>query len=486
MAISLPVSNVVNVQVVMSPIAASLRNFGAMLVVGSSDVIPVSERIRTYASANEIAADFGSSAPEYLAAVTFFAQSPTPRSLQIGRWAESATPAILEGAPLTVAQQAIANFTAITAGTLDLEIDGSAVALTSIDLSAVTNLNGVASAIDTALSSAGSCVWTGQRFEIRSATTGSSASITTASTSTLATAMGLDSDDAYVIAGYDAESIEECVNALLEFNSWYGLYIADDSLSASDVLAVAAIIEASSTTHIYAVTSQATGELDATQTTSLGYKLGQANLSRTLWMFSSTNAYAAMSILGRMSTVNFQGSNTTITLKFKVCPTIVAEQLRTSQAQAIAKNHGNVFVQYQNDTAIVQEGVMSNGYFIDEIHGLDWLQNQVETDLWNLLYTSTTKVGQDEAGMNSILTTVNKSLEQAVTNGLVAPGIWNADGFGALERGDALPAGYYVYIQPLDEQSQSEREARKAPPIQVAVKLRGAVHFVDVTITVNR
>ena len=46
--------------------------------------------------------------------------------------------------------------------------------------------------------------------------------------------------------------------------------------------------------------------------------------------------------------------------------------------------------------------------------------------------------------------------------------------------------GYYVYIQPFDEQSQSDREARKAPPIQIAVKLKGAVHFINVTITVNR
>ena len=38
----------------------------------------------------------------------------------------------------------------------------------------------------------------------------------------------------------------------------------------------------------------------------------------------------------------------------------------------------------------------------------------------------------------------------------------------------------------MDEQAQSDREARKAPPIQIAVKLRGAIHFVDVAITVNR
>ena len=171
---------------------------------------------------------------------------------------------------------------------------------------------------------------------------------------------------------------------------------------------------------------------------------------------------------------------------FKQEPTIAPEYLRLSQANALKGNNVNVFAQYQNDTAILQHGNMSGGWFIDERHGLDWLQNQVETDLWNLLYTTNTKIGQDDAGMTAILSTVNGSLDKAVRNGLVAPGVWNGDEFGELKKGDTLSTGYYVYIVPLEEQSQSDREARKAPPIQIAVKLKGAVHFIDATITVNR
>lgn len=484
MAVTLPVSSVVNVQVIMSPIAASLRNFGGMLILGNSDVIPVTERIRTYSSAAEIATDFGTAAPEYQAAVAFFSQSPTPRQVQVGRWVESATSAILQGKILSLAEQEMAAFQAITTGTLDLTINGSAVALTSIDLSGESNLNGVASVISTALGAAGTCVWTGNRFLIMSAATGDGVTITVADSGTLADLMGV-SAGATTIAGADSETVLEAVNLLLDFNSWYGLFIAA-TVTDADILAVAAAIESSTTTHIYAVTSQDTDEMDSVQTSSIGYQLAQLGYQRTLVMYSSSTAYAAMSILGRIATVNFQGSNTTITVKFKQAPGVVAENLRLSQSLALRANHVNVFAAYQNDTAILQEGTMANGFFIDEVHGLDWLQNQVETDLWNLLYTSTTKIGQDEAGMNALIATVNQSLEQAVTNGLVAPGIWNADGFGALERGDTLSTGYYVYIQPLAEQSQAEREARKAPPIQVAVKLRGAVHFVDVTITVNR
>ena len=41
-------------------------------------------------------------------------------------------------------------------------------------------------------------------------------------------------------------------------------------------------------------------------------------------------------------------------------------------------------------------------------------------------------------------------------------------------------------MTPVAEQAQSEREQRKCPPIQIAAKLAGAIHFVDVQIDVNR
>jgi hypothetical protein len=71
MAQGLPVSNVVNVDVIMSPKAATGRNFGTLLILGTSTVIPVSERIRQYSSIEEIGKDFGTDAPEYAAATVF-------------------------------------------------------------------------------------------------------------------------------------------------------------------------------------------------------------------------------------------------------------------------------------------------------------------------------------------------------------------------------------------------------------------------------
>ncbi|HBT3593981.1 TPA: DUF3383 domain-containing protein [Klebsiella pneumoniae] len=381
MAQGLPVSNVVNVDVIMSPVAATGRNFGALLILGTSTVIPVTERIRQYSAIEDIGDDFGVDSPEYEAATIFFSQSPKPTLVYIGRWAKT----LAEGEEGTV------------------------------------------------------------------------------------------------------ETLLQAVNACLEYTNWYGLAIADSAdLVEADVISVAAAIEASSLSRILAVTTADVNVLVAGNTDNIGYKLKAAGYARTFWQYSSSSKYAAISAFGRAFTVNFTGSNTTITLKFKTEPGITYETLTTAQAAAIDAINGNVYVYYANDTAIIQQGVMANGDFFDERHGLDWLQNYVQTNLYNLLYTSNTKIPQTDAGVTRLMTNVEASLDQAVNNGLIAPGVWNGGPIGQIESGDTLTKGYYVCADSVDNQAQSDREARKSPVIQAAIKLAGAIHYADVQINVVR
>lgn len=493
--LGLPVSNVVNVQVVMSPKAAQTRNFGSLLILGDSSVIDTTERLRLYSDIGAIAADFGVNAPEYKAAALYFGQTPQPSTLYVGKWARTATAGVLHGGVLSAAAQALTNFTAVTAGKLTITIDGTSKALTTIDLSAVTNLNGVASAITTKLAGAGVCTWNASagRFEVTSSSTGTASVVTFAtnpgSGTDVGALMGLESGQGgSSVAGVAAEALADCVANIENMsNAWYGLTIASSTMpSTSDYLAVAAFIEAASPSRIFGVTTQDAATLTSTNTTDLASQLKALGYKRTFTQYSSSNAYAVASIFGRAFTVNFQGSNTTLTIKFKQEPGVAAENLSASQAATLAAKNCNVFVAYANDTYIIQEGVMVNGYFFDEVHGTDWLQDDVQTAVYNLLYTSTTKIPQTDAGINIILATISQRLDQAVRNGLVAPGVWNAAGFGSLNQGDTLAKGYYVYAPPVATQSQADREARKAPVIQAAIKLAGAVHFVNCIINVNR
>ncbi|MDG9858213.1 DUF3383 domain-containing protein [Pseudomonas nitroreducens] len=490
---TLAVSDVVSVQIVMAPKAAATRDFGALLILGASNVIDTNERIRQYSSLDAVAADFGTTAPEYLAANLFFSQSPQPAILYVGRWAKTASSAKLNGGALSVAQQAMSNFTSITTGSMKITVDGTVKTLSALNFSSAANLNAVASTITTALAGA-TCVWNANfsRFEITSPTTGVTSTLTYASSTGSGTdvsaLLGLVSGVASAPAnGIAAETLLACVAAIAsQSGAWYGLQIADTSPTDADLLGVAAFIEGASPSRILGITTQNALALDGASTTDLAYKLKAANYRRTFSQYSSSSPYATASIFGRAFTVDFQGNNTTITLKFKQEPGVTAESLNETQAAALKAKNCNVFVNYSNDTAIIQEGVMASGDFFDERHGLDWLQNDLQTAVYNLLYTSTTKIPQTDQGINRIVTTINDRMEQAVVNGLCAPGQWNGPAFGALESGQYLAAGYYTYAPPVSTQSQADREARKSPTIQVAAKLAGAVHFANVIVNVNR
>jgi hypothetical protein len=172
-------------------------------------------------------------------------------------------------------------------------------------------------------------------------------------------------------------------------------------------------------------------------------------------------------------------------LKFKQEAGITAETLTETQAATLTAKNCNVFVNYNNGTAILQQGVMASGQFFDVIHGTDWLQNKIQTDLFNLFYTSKTKIPQTDAGVNQEITTVSASLDQAVTNDLIGPGVWNGPAFGAIATGQTLSKGYYVYAPPIATQTPAVRATRASPLITAAIKFTGAIHDCDVLLNCN-
>jgi hypothetical protein len=290
------------------------------------------------------------------------------------------------------------------------------------------------------------------------------------------------------VPGVAPESLTQAVKILdNQSGLWYGAMVATATPpSDADHTSAAAYVEGATQARIYGITTQNTNVLDGTRSDDICSVLQSLGFSRTFIQYSSSSPYAVASMFGRAFTVNFDGSNTTLTLKFKQEPGVVAEYLTSDQANVLESKNCNVFVAYANDTAIIEQGVMANGYFFDERHGADWLQNRLQTDLFNLLYTSPTKIPQTDDGQHLLLGQCNASVQAAVTNGLVAPGVWNAAGFGVLAQGDTLTTGYYFYSDSYANQSQANRDARKAMPIQGAVKLAGAIHSVDCAVLVNR
>src|ERR1700722_7818370 len=130
MTAGLPVSLFVDVQINLSALQAQAPAVNTDLIIGTSAVIPIIEREREYFTIGEVAQDFGTTAPEYLAALLWFGQDPQPENLFIGRWAQTATQGQLYGGGVTAANLLITAWTAITAGAFTIFVDGIPYALT--------------------------------------------------------------------------------------------------------------------------------------------------------------------------------------------------------------------------------------------------------------------------------------------------------------------------------------------------------------------
>lgn len=600
MPIALPVSRLISTSINLSPALAQQANFNSLMLLGTSTVIDVVSRIRTYASLAAVAADFGAAAEEYLAAVRWFAQAPQPTSLIIGRWAKNAASGQLVGGLVSSANQLMAVWNAIAAGAAQVYIDGIPYSLNGMDFTLAANMNAVAAIIQTAAAAAAAgttVTWDSvqQRFVVTSASTGVASSVSffrgptatgyvtfagnpanndtitiggtvvtfkaagpvgnqvliganlAATLVNLATFLNASVDanialatytvtatrvyvvykvtgaggnaftlaasvavpsgatlvggsgvsiatisnlitgnGAYVANGVAAETALAAVTIMdnLFSSLWYAMVIP--SGSAADQVAVSAYINADTVPHFFGVTSQDATELVVGQATSLGYQLKQQAADDTIWQYSSTDPYAVVSALARILTTNWNGTNTAITLMYKQEPGVVPETLTITQVNALEANNGNVFVSYNNQTSILEKGICPSGQFVDTIIGLDWLASFIQTNLFNVLYGSTNKIPQTDAGNAILAASIESSCSQAVNNGLLAPGVWNATGFGQLVIGQVLAKGFYVYAPPIILQNAADRAARKSVPFQIAAKLAGAIHTADVIINVNQ
>ena len=129
--------------------------------------------------------------------------------------------------------------------------------------------------------------------------------------------------------------------------------------------------------------------------------------------------------------------------------------------------------------------------FFDEILNLDILASQIQFNILNTMSTLP-KVPQTDSGQTLLIQAVESALAQAALTGFIAGGTWEGQAIPiptastGLTPGTTLANGYWVASPKVATLTQAEIQARQAPPIYVALIEAGAVHFVTISIQVQR
>lgn len=484
------ISDVIRVSAEVRAGGVARKEFGRTLLLTVDATLSAggAGKVQAFARMADVAEVFGSTTEPYQAAQIYFQQVPRPKNLLIGRWANVATPTTLTGG----AHAALADLQAITDGSFTL--GGQEYA--GLDLSGVTDLAGVATALQTALR-AGPDVrvdavvvsYANSRFNL-SIPDGSDVGGgfgAAASGTALGTPLGLSDALATYRGGSEMEAVQEALTAIEALDDSFYFISIDKQFNGTDTAVDVAEWAAARRYMAFLGSSEGQALMPNDATSQLAEIAGLES-PRAIGNWSTAQDYLGLSMAGRLSSVDFALPNSLITAKFKAAPGITPSVITESQKAELDRKRCNYYVRFSGN-AIYTEGVTPKpGVWIDVQYFLDWMVNAVEVDVWNLLVSSPS-VPQTPTGMQAIREKIVNVLEQGVTNGGIAPGTVSPDfildirqSTGNLEFDGVLTNGYLVYHTPLAAQSQTDRDARKSPPFKIWLKGSGAIHNANIAL----
>ncbi len=232
---------------------------------------------------------------------------------------------------------------------------------------------------------------------------------------------------------------------------------------------------------------------DVTPTTGIADIIRLASYTKTRVLLyltapSTDEASCLMSAAyaGRALSTNFSGSNTTQTMHMKDLVGVLPDSLMDqTKFTACGVAGADTYSSFQGVPKVFSTG--ANGFF-DDVYNQCWFVGALEVAGFNYLAQTSNKIPQSEAGVSGLKGAYRQVLEQALTNLYAAAGTWTSpDTFGDLAdfHRNIVERGYYIYSLPVSLQSPTDRAARKAPLISIALKQAGAIHSSSVIVFIN-
>lgn len=469
-----------NVNISVSPTGASSGNFGILgfLTNEATGPLNASARSRAYTGLPSVGSDWPTSSEVYKSATAFYGQTPTPKDFVVLANFATAQKAALVGGGHDTLLELVAGVAG--AGNFNMVFDpaSSATQITigDLDFSAIVatgqaGLDLVATALEDAITAANAAtpictvIHNGLQFVIETLDTGIAANLSFAEGETgvgtfdAAEALGLESGVARKSDGIAIETpVESLAAAVTAGINFIGLDVhrvfRDVSGEASGNNSEDISDWAEGAKKIFCNTTNNLSTLDAGTTTDIGSVLqNKSGVRFSLTSFSSfPKQYPSSSAFGRAASVNFSAIGSTITLNLKSMPTISAEDLSPGEFKVLRAKNVSAVVKIGSSVNAFTDSRMAGGSWLDTTHGLLWLENRIEVDMFNLLYVNNTKIPFTQVGINTSKATLERSLEAAVRNGLIAPGF--------LPDGTYLEKGYIVNSVPLADVPVDEKGNR--------------------------
>ena len=103
----------------------------------------------------------------------------------------------------------------------------------------------------------------------------------------------------------------------------------------------------------------------------------------------------------------------------------------------------------------------------------------------SLLAENPDKLPQTDDASAQFMNAFSSVLAGYTSRGILATMQWRGPAAGSIQAGDYIENGFALWAESYDAQSESDRAAHKAVPIQCALTLAGSLESVVITVNVR-
>lgn len=281
-----------------------------------------------------------------------------------------------------------------------------------------------------------------------------------------------------------SESVTQALDAVLDQTaSFYGVMPCDAIASAADWLGFAQHVEALSQPLMLFV--PVTGSVtSATTANGVMDKLYQAQIKRALPFYCSSISDCA-ALLGTAMGLELSHKASAFALCYKTLNGIVPSDLTQSQVESIKALNGNVYVTRGYTHILLENGTVSSGLRYDEVLYIDKIAEDLQNAAVTLLAENPDKLPQTDDSTAQFINRFSSILMDYTDRGILASSLWRGSDIGSVRNGEIVENGFALWADSYDTQSDADRAAHKAVPVQCALTLAGSIESIVITVNVQ-
>lgn len=453
-------------------------------------------QLLAFPSADTVGSYFGLDSDEYKLAINYFLGYDNsyrkPEVLYFAKRCSSAFGASLIGAKVTAK---LADFKAVTNGSLTMSLNDSTVALTSIDLSSATSLSDVATAVQTKLASAVSnstVVYSSvtKGFVVTNGTTGDTSTIdyatASASGTDIAEMMGLLASQGGIVShGSGVLTPSQVMTSVIEQSKNWVSFTCVDAMSSDEILAYAEWTNSQGVSFLFS----SWVSTSAASAKSVKSAIDEAMYSGTSVVYGT--AEYAVFIMSEAASIDWNRRQGVINFAFKSqsgLAAIVTDGLEASDLETAGVNYYGRWATRNPEFVFMYNGAVSGDYrWLDAWVNAIWLRATVQISCMDGLKVAG-RVPYNELGYTQIAAWLQDPINSAITNGVIDAGIVLNEKQKAelyIEAGEDITEqlfteGYYFKIE---DPGAVVRAERGTPIINIWYTYGGSVNKLNIPLT---